>query len=92
MIQWVQTYTLFGEPSITALTFLRLALNFLLERLCEWEMVIPKEVPLPQLMHFAITAPPSKAIVESARAKLATRRLYMRQKHADNSHEEYINR
>ena|GEM_PF-3522965 len=75
-----------------ALTFLILALYFLLERLWEWEIVIPKEVPLPQLMHFAITAPPFHAIVEFAGAEPSAHRLYMRHKNTDNSRKRYINR
>lgn len=52
--QRVQAYTLRGEPLTIALTLLTLGFHVLLERLCEWETLIPKETSLLQNSHFAI--------------------------------------
>ena len=43
-----------GEPSTMALTRLMLGFQARLERLCEWETLIPKVTPFPQISHFAI--------------------------------------
>ena len=50
----VQTYTWRGVPSTTALTRLTLGFHILLERLWEWDTLIPNVTPLPQISHFAI--------------------------------------
>ena len=44
----VQAYTWHGVPLTTALTRLTLGLTARLERLWEWETLIPKVTPLPQ--------------------------------------------
>ena len=49
----VQAYTWHGVPLTTALTRLTLGLTARLERLWEWETLIPKVTPLPQKSHFA---------------------------------------
>ena len=51
----VQTYTWRGVPSTIALTRLTLGFHILLERLWEWETLIPKATPLPQISHLAIS-------------------------------------
>jgi hypothetical protein len=56
--QRVQAYTRFGVPLTIAFTRLMFGFQVLLERLCEWETLIPKETSLPQISHFAISAPP----------------------------------
>jgi len=56
--QRVQAYTLFGEPFTIALTRFTLGFQVLLERLCEWETLMPKETSLPQKSHFAISSAP----------------------------------
>jgi hypothetical protein len=43
-----------GEPLTTALTLFTLGFQTLLERLCEWDTLIPKDTPLPQKSHLAI--------------------------------------
>ena len=50
----VQAYTWQGVPFTTALTRLTLGFHSRLERLWEWETLIPKVTPLPQKSHFAI--------------------------------------
>ena len=50
----VQAYTWHGVPLTTALTRLTLGFQVRLERLWEWETLIPKVTPLPQKSHFAI--------------------------------------
>ena len=50
----VQAYTWQGVPLTTALTRLTLGFHARLERLWEWETLIPKVTPLPQKSHFAI--------------------------------------
>ena len=50
----VQAYTWQGVPLTTALTRLTLGFQARLERLWEWETLIPKVTPLPQKSHFAI--------------------------------------
>ena len=49
----VQTYTWRGVPSTIALTRLTLGFQALLERLWEWETLMPNVTPLPQISHFA---------------------------------------
>ena len=44
----VQAYTWHGVPLTTALTRFTLGFQVLLERLWEWETLIPKVTPLPQ--------------------------------------------
>ena len=44
----VQAYTWHGVPFTMALTRLTLGFQVLLERLWEWETLIPKVTPLPQ--------------------------------------------
>ena len=50
----VQAYTWQGVPLTTALTRFTLGFQARLERLWEWETLIPKVTPLPQKSHFAI--------------------------------------
>ena len=50
----VQAYTWQGVPFTTAFTRLTLGFHSRLERLWEWETLIPKVTPLPQKSHFAI--------------------------------------
>ena len=50
----VQAVTLQGVPFTIALTFWTLGLKLLFVRLCEWETLIPKVTPLPQISHFAM--------------------------------------
>lgn len=50
----VQAYTWHGVPLTTALTRFTLGFQVRLERLWEWETLIPKVTPLPQKSHFAI--------------------------------------
>ena len=50
----VQAYTWQGVPLTTALTRFTLGLMVRLERLWEWETLIPKVTPLPQKSHLAI--------------------------------------
>ena len=50
----VQAYTWQGIPFTTALTRFTLGFHSRLERLWEWETLIPKVTPLPQKSHFAI--------------------------------------
>lgn len=49
----VQTYTWRGEPSTIALTRFTLGFHIRLERLWEWETLMPNVTPLPQISHFA---------------------------------------
>ena len=51
----VQTYTWRGVPSTIALTRFTLGFHILLERLWEWETLMPKVTPLPQISHLAIS-------------------------------------
>lgn len=51
----VQTYTLLGEPLTIAFTLLTFGFQVLLERLCEWETLIPNVISFPQYSHFAIS-------------------------------------
>ena len=51
----VQAYTWQGVPLTTALTRLTLGFHARLERLWEWETLIPKVTPLPQKSHLAIS-------------------------------------
>ena len=51
----VQAYTWQGVPLTTALTRFTLGFQARLERLWEWETLIPKVTPLPQKSHFAIS-------------------------------------
>ena len=50
----VQAYTWHGVPLTTALTRFTLGFQVRLERLWEWETLIPKVTPLPQKSHLAI--------------------------------------
>ena len=50
----VQAYTWHGVPLTTALTRLTLGFQVRLERLWEWETLMPKVTPLPQKSHLAI--------------------------------------
>ena len=50
----VQAYTWHGVPFTIALTRFTLGFQVRLERLWEWETLIPKVTPLPQKSHFAI--------------------------------------
>ena len=50
----VQAYTWHGVPLTTALTRLTLGFHARLERLWEWETLMPKVTPLPQKSHLAI--------------------------------------
>jgi len=52
--QRVQAWMRRGEPSTTAFTRFTLGFQVLLLRLWEWETLIPKDTPLPQMSHFAI--------------------------------------
>ena len=58
----VQTYTWRGVPSTIALTRFTLGFHILLDRLWEWETLMPKVTPLPQISHLAIrcTSNPEK--------------------------------
>ena len=56
--QRVHAYTWQGLPSTRAFTRRTLAFQVLLERLWEWDTLIPKLTPFPQKSHFAIVAPP----------------------------------
>jgi hypothetical protein len=48
-----------GEPSTIALTRLIFGFQARLERLWEWETLMPNVTPFPQIAHFAIeSAPP----------------------------------
>ena len=51
----VHAYTWQGVPLTTALTRLTLGFHARLERLWEWETLIPKVTPLPQKSHLAIS-------------------------------------
>ena len=51
----VQAYTWQGVPFTTALTRLTLGFHARLERLWEWETLIPNVTPLPQKSHLAIS-------------------------------------
>lgn len=51
----VQTYTWRGVPSTIALTRFTLGFHILLDRLWEWETLMPKVTPLPQISHLAIS-------------------------------------
>ena len=50
----VQAYSWQGVPFTTAFTRLTLGFHSRLERLWEWETLIPKVTPVPQKSHFAI--------------------------------------
>jgi hypothetical protein len=50
----VQAYTWHGVPLTTALTRFTLGFQVRLERLWEWETLMPKVTPLPQKSHLAI--------------------------------------
>ena len=50
----VQAYTWHGVPLTTALTRFTLGFHARLERLWEWETLMPKVTPLPQKSHLAI--------------------------------------
>ena len=54
----MHAYTWQGLPSTRAFTRRTLAFQVLLERLWEWDTLIPKLTPFPQKSHFAIVAPP----------------------------------
>ena len=56
--QRVHAYTWQGLPSTRAFTRRTLAFQVLLERLWEWDTLIPKLTPFPQKSHLAIVAPP----------------------------------
>lgn len=49
-----QTYTWQGVPFTIAFTRFTFGFHVLLERLCEWDTLIPNVTPLPQNSHFAI--------------------------------------
>lgn len=44
----------FGVPSTIALTRLTFGLKVLFERLWEWDTLMPKATPFPQISHLAI--------------------------------------
>ena len=50
----MQTLILLGVPFTTALTLTTLGFQVLLERLWEWETLIPNVTPLPHTSHFAM--------------------------------------
>jgi hypothetical protein len=50
----VHTLMCFGEPLTIAFTRFTLGFQVLLERLCEWDTLMPKETSLPQKSHFAM--------------------------------------
>ena len=52
--QRVQAYTRFGVPLTSAFTRLIFGFQVLLERLCEWETLMPKDTSFPQISHLAI--------------------------------------
>lgn len=52
--QRVQALIRFGVPFTTAFTRCTLGFHVLLERLCEWDTLMPKVTPLPQISHFAM--------------------------------------
>jgi len=52
--QRVQAYRRRGVPLTIALTRFTFGFHILLLRLCEWDTLIPKPTPLPQISHFAI--------------------------------------
>ena len=52
--QRVQAYTFLGEPFTTAFTRLMLGRQARLERLWEWDTLIPNVTDLPQKSHLAI--------------------------------------
>ena len=54
----MHAYTWQGLPSTRAFTRRTLAFQVLLERLWEWDTLIPKLTPFPQKSHLAIVAPP----------------------------------
>lgn len=54
-MQRVQACMCLGEPSTIALTRLTFGFQVLLERLCEWETLIPNSTPFPQISHLAIS-------------------------------------
>ncbi len=51
--QRVQAYTWHGVPLTIAFTRLTFGFQALLDRLWEWETLIPKVTPLPQISHLA---------------------------------------
>jgi hypothetical protein len=52
--QRVQALIRRGEPFTIALTLLTFGFQVLLERLCEWETLIPKAISLLQISHLAM--------------------------------------
>ena len=52
--QRVQAYTRFGVPLTSAFTRLIFGFQVLLERLWEWETLMPKDTSFPQISHLAI--------------------------------------
>ena len=52
--QRVQAFIRHGVPFTIALTLLTLGCQALLERLCEWETLIPKVICLLQISHLAM--------------------------------------
>ena len=52
--QRVQALTRQGVPLTNALTRWTLGFQVRLDRLCEWDTLIPNVTPLPQMSHFAI--------------------------------------
>ena len=68
----VQAYTWQGVPLTTALTRFTLGFQARLERLWEWETLIPKVTPLPQKSHFAISLHlPSEQLLNKLRPSQA---------------------
>ena len=68
----VQAYTWQGVPLTTALTRLTLGFHARLERLWEWETLIPKVTPLPQKSHLAIQLHlPSECLLNNLRLSQA---------------------
>ena len=43
-----------GDPSTIAFTRFTFGFQVLFERLCEWETLIPKVTPFPQMSHLAM--------------------------------------
>lgn len=57
----------FGVPFTTALTLLILGFQVLLVFLWEWDTLLPNTTPLPQTLHFAMTATPPVLIFSATR-------------------------
>ena len=72
--QRVQAYTWHGVPLTIAFTRLTFGFQALLDRLWEWETLMPKVTPLPQISHLAIccTSLPCRSITKIGRFEAPT--------------------